>query len=80
MVAAGAAQVILSFWSPKWSGLFMNLLFGVLYVVVGFMLVDDPLRGAVGLTLLLAVFLIVSGSFRISAALMRGTTGGGGCS
>ncbi len=69
MIAAGAAQVILSFWSPKWSGLLMNLLFGVLYVVVGFMLVDDPMSGAVGLTLLLAVFLIVSGAFRISAAL-----------
>jgi uncharacterized membrane protein HdeD (DUF308 family) len=79
MIAAGAAQVILSFWSPKWSGLFMNLLFGVLYVIVGFMLVDDPLSGAVGLTLLLAVFLIVSGSFRISGALLMRHYGWGWC-
>ena len=79
MIAAGAAQVILSFWSPKWSGLFMNLLFGVLYVVVGFMLVDDPMSGAVGLTLLLAVFLIVSGSFRITGALLMRHYGWGWC-
>jgi uncharacterized membrane protein HdeD (DUF308 family) len=69
MIAAGVAQLILSFWSPKWSGLFINVLLGLLYVIVGFMLVDDPLSGAVGLTLLLAVFLIVGGAFRIAASL-----------
>jgi uncharacterized membrane protein HdeD (DUF308 family) len=48
----------------------LQLLFGLLYIVVGFMLVDEPLQGAVGLTLLLAVFLITGGLFRIAASLL----------
>lgn len=69
LMAAGMAQVVTAFWSPKWSGLFLQLLFGLLYIVVGFMLADDPIGGARGLTLLMAVFLIVGGVFRIAAAL-----------
>jgi uncharacterized membrane protein HdeD (DUF308 family) len=70
ILAAGIAQVVTAFWSPRWSGVVLQLLFGLLYIVVGFMLVDEPIQGAVGLTLLLAVFLITGGLFRIAAALL----------
>ena len=69
ILAAGIAQVITSFWSPKWSGLFLSLVLGLLYVVVGFMLIDSPIQAAAGLTLLIAVFLIVGGVFRIASSL-----------
>ena len=69
ILAAGIAQVITSFWSPKWSGLFLSLVLGLLYVVVGFMLIDSPIKAAAGLTLLIAVFLIVGGVFRIASSL-----------
>ena len=69
ILAAGIAQVISAFWSPKWSGLFLQLVLGLLYVVVGIMLVDSPIVAAAALTLLISVFLIVSGVFRIAASL-----------
>ena len=69
ILAAGIAQVISAFSSPKWSGLFLSLVLGLLYVIVGFMLIDSPTQGAAGLTLLIAVFLMVGGVFRIASAL-----------
>jgi uncharacterized membrane protein HdeD (DUF308 family) len=45
------------------------MLIGILYVVVGYTLVDKPVQQAVILALILAAFLIVSGIFRIVAAL-----------
>jgi uncharacterized membrane protein HdeD (DUF308 family) len=70
MLAAGIAQVVTAFWSPRWSGVVLQLLFGLLYIVVGFMIVDEPIQGAVGLTLLLAVFLISGGLFRIAGSML----------
>ena len=69
ILAAGIAQAISAFSSPKWSGLFLALVLGLLYIVVGFMLIDSPAQAATGLTLLIAVFLMVGGVFRIASAL-----------
>lgn len=69
ILVGGIAQIISAFWSPKWSGLIVTLMLGILYTVVGFMLLDSPIKAAAGLTLLIAVFLIVGGVFRMAAAL-----------
>lgn len=69
MMAAGLANGITAFWSPRWSGLFLQLVLSILYLVVGFMLVDQPLEGAALLALLVAVFLMVGGMFRLVAAI-----------
>src|SRR5262245_35781794 len=42
LLAAGITQVVSSFWSGKWSGMLLHLLIGVLYIVVGFMIIDAP--------------------------------------
>ena len=44
-----------------WGGFFIDLLTGILYVVVGFMVVANPGATAVALTLLIAMFLIFGG-------------------
>jgi uncharacterized membrane protein HdeD (DUF308 family) len=49
---------------------FIDLLTGILYVVVGFMIVANPGAAAITLTLLIALFLIFTGIFRIVVALM----------
>jgi uncharacterized membrane protein HdeD (DUF308 family) len=49
---------------------FIDLLTGILYVVVGFMMVANPGVAAVTLTLLIALFLMFGGIFRIVVALM----------
>ena len=70
LIVAGIATIIMSFWAGKWSGLLVQLLIGILYLIVGFMITDKPLQSAVTLTAFVAAFFIVAGSFRILAALM----------
>jgi uncharacterized membrane protein HdeD (DUF308 family) len=70
MIAAGAAQAIHAFWKERgWGGFFVDLLMGLLYVVVGFMIVANPAAGALTLTLMIAMFLILDGVFHVVAAL-----------
>jgi len=69
MLVAGAAQIVSAFSSAKWSGVFLHIVVGLLYGVTGFFILESPLKGAGGLTLLLAVFFFVSGLFRIVFAL-----------
>lgn len=65
MIFGGAMQAAHA-WSCKgWSGFFMDLLTGLLYVVAGFMVVANPSASAVTLTLLIAMYLIFGGLFRI---------------
>ncbi len=70
MLVGGVAQVVSSFWAGKWSGFLVHLLVGILYVVVGYLIVDQPDVAIAVLTLLLAAFLIIAGVFRIVAALV----------
>ena len=58
-----------------------DLFSGFVYTLVGGLLVFDPVSGAVGLTLLLAVFFLVVGALRIGVGMRirgRGGLGGGG--
>ena len=70
LMAAGITQIVSSFWAGKWSGMLIHMLIGVLYVVVGYMIVDAPVINMVLITKFIAIFLIVSGAFRIISALV----------
>lgn len=69
LLAGGVTQIISSFWSGRWSGMLLHLLVGVLYVVVGMMVIDAPVENMLLLTKLIAIFLIVTGIFDIIGAL-----------
>jgi uncharacterized membrane protein HdeD (DUF308 family) len=69
LMVAGVATIITSLWTGKWSGTMVQLLIGVLYVVMGFMITEKPLASAGMLTLFIAAFCIVAGIFRTIAAL-----------
>lgn len=71
LLAAGITQIVSSFWTGRWSGMLLHLLIGVLYTVVGFVVIDAPEESAAALTLVIAVFLIVGGILRIVAALTQ---------
>lgn len=77
MLAGGIAEIISSFWAGKWSGTLIHLLIGILYTVVGTMIIDSPERSAMELTLFLAFFLVFSGILRIVFALSEQFTGWG---
>ena len=70
LMAAGISQIVSSFWAGKWSGMLIHMLIGVLYVVVGYMVVDAPVINMVLITKFIAIFLIVSGAFRVISALV----------
>jgi uncharacterized membrane protein HdeD (DUF308 family) len=65
----GGLEIVHAFWRRKWSGFFLDLLIGVLYLIVGFWFMAQPLQGALVLTLVLAAAFIVGGAFRIAGAL-----------
>lgn len=69
LIIGGALQTAHGCWRRQWSGFFIDLLTGVLYLVVGFMLVSQPVEGAEALTLMLAVALVFIGAMRIVVSL-----------
>jgi uncharacterized membrane protein HdeD (DUF308 family) len=70
LIVGGLLEAVHAFWREKgWGGFFIDLLTGILYVVVGFMLVANPAASAVALTLIIALFLMFGGIFRIVVAL-----------
>jgi uncharacterized membrane protein HdeD (DUF308 family) len=70
LMVAGMATIVTSVWVGKWSGMLVQMLVGILYLVVGFMVVEHPLKSLVALTLFVAALFIVVGIFRTVAALL----------
>lgn len=69
VLVGGVAEVVGAFWCREWSGFFLALLSGVLGVVVGLMLLGNPIQAGITLTVLLASFLFVGGIFKVVASL-----------
>ena len=69
LIVGGTAQIIGAIWSGQWSGVLLRLLIGLLYVVVGALMIRHPVSAATALTLLLIAFLLATGAFNIVASL-----------
>ena len=69
MIMAGVLQTAHAFTFKAWGGFFIDLLTGIFYSVVGFMIVGHPGAIAVALTLMIALLLIIGGIFRIVVAI-----------
>jgi len=65
LITLGIFEGIKSFKVNQWSGFFLHILLSVLYIVGGIFIVWNPLANAVSLTLLLAIFFVISGALRI---------------
>ncbi len=70
LAASGIIQIIHSLVTPDWKGFFTQMLVGILSTVTGWLMVTRPAVGAVSITLILAVFFIAAGLFKIATALM----------
>ena len=70
MIVGGVVEAFHAFTCKSWGGFFIDLLTGILYAVVGFMIVGNPGATAVALTLLIAMFLMFGGIFRIVTAVI----------
>jgi uncharacterized membrane protein HdeD (DUF308 family) len=64
-LVVGAFEIIHAFWTKGWTGFLWQILLGALYVVFGAVLISQPLAGALVLTLVLGMLLLMSGFVRI---------------
>ena len=66
LLIGGIAQLVGAFSAPGAVGnRVLQALLGVLYVIVGFDLVADPLAGAITLTIFISIVLIADGAIRL---------------
>ena len=77
ILAGGVIETVGAFWCHEWSGFFLALLSGILGLVVGLMLLGNPIQGGITLTILLASFLFVGGIFKAVAAIAHRFEGWG---
>ncbi len=75
LLLGGIAQIVAAFATNGTTGsrILMGIL-GVLYAVVGWDIIGDPLQGVVTLTVVISIVLIVEGVIRIFTAISGGTT------
>jgi uncharacterized membrane protein HdeD (DUF308 family) len=71
LMIAGATEVIHAIMVRNLRGFAMHLVAAVLYLLVGVFMLEDPVRAAVVLTLLLAASFFVGGVLRILFALIE---------
>jgi uncharacterized membrane protein HdeD (DUF308 family) len=65
LVLGSLFQIVAALWGRSWRGGFLHLVAGVLYLIVGVFLIDQPIEAALGVTLLIAIGLLVNGILRI---------------
>jgi len=70
LIVAGIVQIVQGIMARKWSGLFLSLLLGSLYLITGFLCATRPAVAAVSITLWIAAFCMIAGLFRMIAALL----------
>ena len=71
VLVAGIFQIVHSFMDREWGGFALHLLVGILYVIGGFLLMNDPLPGAVIITIFVAAALVIGGILRIAMAVQH---------
>ncbi len=69
LIIGGVISIIGAFFTGDWKKLLLILLSGILYVIVGVLLLKNPMQGVLTLTILLAAFLLVEGFFKIIHAI-----------
>ena len=70
-------QVVTAFWARQWRGFFLHMIAGVLYLIASVFMLQNPLEAALGLTILVAVCLLVGGIMRIVMSVFERFEGWG---
>lgn len=69
LLIAGIGQIVAAFMARGAGHVILLLLVGVLDIIVGLMLLEHPIGGALAVTLLLAALLVFGGVYRFISAL-----------
>jgi len=70
LVVSGIAQCLLSFFARAWRGFLLSFLLGILNLVVGGWIITQPAMAALVLTLIIGIFLLITGVSRFILAFM----------
>jgi len=77
LLSGGVVQLVNAFLARTWKGFALHLLAGVLYLVVGGLMIENPVSAAAGLTLLLAAVFLIVGAVRLIYAALHPFAGRG---
>jgi len=69
MVASGVIEIVHAFRVYRWGGMLLHVMGGIVGILIGLLIVTNPVAGALAWTLLFASFFSVMGIFHIVAAL-----------
>ena len=75
-IAMGAFEIIHAFWSKGWGGFLWQVLLGILYIIFGSTVINQPVSGALILTLVLGLVFLASGIARIVVAFRHWSEAG----
>jgi uncharacterized membrane protein HdeD (DUF308 family) len=76
ILIGGAVQFFESFKCKGWKSVLLHVIIAILYVILGILLIINPLVASVVFTLFLAIGFILVGIFRLGMAIQaRGTAG-----
>lgn len=78
LLVGGIFQLIHAFMNRAWSGFLLQVVTGILYVIAGALIMVEPVGGAVAITIVVAVAMVVAGIARIVMALRHWQIGGAG--
>lgn len=70
-IIVGAIQIAHAFAVREWGGFLFSLLLGILYVVGGVLLIEEPATGSLVLTVFIAMCFVVAGTVRVVLALQN---------
>ena len=74
-VVGGAVEVVNAIFACRWRGFWMHLLAGVLYLVLGVVILRRPIAAVETFTLVMAAAFMIGGLFRIIASIIHRYTG-----
>lgn len=69
LLVGGVVQIVHAFMTKAWRHFLLNLAAGALYVIGGFLIMQEPVQGALVLTLFIVAAMVAAGIFRIVIAL-----------
>jgi uncharacterized membrane protein HdeD (DUF308 family) len=67
-IFVGIFEIVHAFWTKGWGGFIWQILLGALYIAFGWLLINQPVRGALILTLFIGLVFLASGVVRIILA------------
>ncbi len=73
LFAGGISYILHALWTKEWKNFFTQFFIGTLAAISGWLMVTNPQIGAASLTLLLSLFFLASGVFRIVDAVSHQT-------